>query len=165
MGQRNSKKESESKEQLQKGIRSEKRSKTKKSDSKHSISQKNKLGNSTKHSDKLNSLRKRVQISSHEMYLEYKLEYQSKYEEYTSLISEISTTQKQFADLGEAWKKAPSTDQENINKQITTLYQQNFQKTQDMKARYRQLHNELKEIKQLIKEGKKFDLDCVQNQS
>jgi len=127
------------------------------------VPQKNKDNNAKEEKSKPTA--KRPEITNREMYLEYKLEYKSKYEEYSRLISEIESTQRVFSELGDAWKKAPSSDQESINKKIVTLYEENFEKTQEMKGRYHKLHNELKELKQLIKNAKQFDLDSTSVQN
>jgi len=104
--------------------------------------------------------KKEKQTDNREMYLECKLAYSSKYAEYMTLCKEIESTQKkQFSDLGEVWKTSKSTDQENIDKQIVALYKENYEKTQQRKARYQELHKELKRLKNIIKNSKLFEID------
>lgn len=93
-------------------------------------------------------------ISSHDEYLSYKSEFDKRYAEYTSLRSQIESTQKQFEQLGEQWKKASTLqEKEELDSKITTLYNENCEKVHTMKERHNQLHHQLQEIKKKVKEA------------
>jgi len=68
-------------------------------------------------------------ISSPDEYLSHKTEFDKRYAEYTSLRTQIETTQKQFEQLGEQWKKAStSREKEELDLKIKSLYNEHYEK-------------------------------------
>jgi len=82
--------------------------------------------------------------------LDFKFEYEFKYDEYTQLRKEIETIQKEFFDLGESWKKASDKDKPELHNKIVAMYKKYLEPVQKKKLRQSQLHGELKEIKDKV---------------
>jgi hypothetical protein len=89
-------------------------------------------------------------------YKQDRLDFERKYQDYLKIRSQIESTQKKFADLGKAAEKASPTHREALNAQIVSLYKEQFEPLQKLKQQHTQLHQELKAIKQKVKDKEKL---------
>lgn len=92
-------------------------------------------------------------IETYVEFVQRKSEYETKYDEYVKLRSEIGNVQKVFLDLGAKQKDASASEKENVEKEIKQLYAEKSEKFQVMWRRHQVLHEELSMLKSLLREA------------
>jgi len=92
-------------------------------------------------------------IETYVEFVQRKSEYETKYEEYTKLRTEIGNVQKVFLDLGEKQKVASASEKESVEKEIKQLYAEKSENFQTMWRRHQVLHEELSMLKSLLREA------------